>query len=159
MQCRTILTAVQVILLLGIHIQLFCFINLTNSCFPEFLISRIHNDRSVLRKNSIVLEIRLLYRLQVFGSSYSSQQLQLSIYFSLQQLLILHQPAFSLSRHPGHLSFLYFSQLPQYKPQAAIRYSASLILFVIFNHLVINSINLRSFSDNLMSVCCLSVYN
>jgi hypothetical protein len=77
--------------------------------------------RSDPNNNEKILPIKLLWILQSAGFENCPHREQFAISFVWQQVLILHQVAFSFSLHPGHFPVLYFLQFPQYNPQAAIR--------------------------------------
>jgi len=72
----------------------------------------------------------LLYLAQSINTT-DVQSAQLLKFRSMQQLLILHHDALTLSLQPGHLPFKYDRQAPQYKPQKATRFLSAIISFCV----------------------------
>ncbi len=72
--------------------------------------------------------MKLSYNLQSLGAACVLHSAQLWYLLSKQQLLTLHQEAFSFPWHPGYFPFKNFLQAPQYKPQKAM-FAVSVTMF------------------------------
>lgn len=89
----------------------FSDISFAYSSYPFSLMNAMQENLSERKTSANSFDMTLLNFLQSFKSSIIWQSTQLVYEFSMQQVLILHQAAFTFSLQPGHFPLNIFYML------------------------------------------------